>query len=299
MLSLAIVLYALAHAGSPVLAGWLSFAAVAPGLVISPIAGALIDRAGAVWANSRQTWPPVPYACWPGAGGPDRLCESAGAVGVDDAVLADQSAGRRGHPHAAATPGAERGADRRMRSTPPSWLTDIVGPALAGLLMGSLARRPRSVSCACVSAGAALSIGGIRRVHARPGRCCPRYCCMGHLLHEALAGLVRRPSSSRRLRGLAICYGLYQITWGALVVLVPVGRCATLRRRNGRVDGGLAVGRLGCRRALWARSGRAAPRARAGASGDGARHGVLCRGDLGRWPRRSGRPVWPVGRLDG
>ena len=50
MLSLAIVLYALARTGSPELAGWLSFALVAPGLVISPIAGALIDRAGAVWA---------------------------------------------------------------------------------------------------------------------------------------------------------------------------------------------------------------------------------------------------------
>jgi len=50
MLSLAIVLYALARADSPALAGWLSFALMAPGLAISPIAGALIDRAGAVWA---------------------------------------------------------------------------------------------------------------------------------------------------------------------------------------------------------------------------------------------------------
>ena len=50
MLSLAIVLYALARADSPALAGWLSFALLAPGLAISPIAGALIDRAGAVWA---------------------------------------------------------------------------------------------------------------------------------------------------------------------------------------------------------------------------------------------------------
>ncbi len=36
--------------GSPVLAGWLAFAAVAPGLAISPIAGALIDRVGSIWA---------------------------------------------------------------------------------------------------------------------------------------------------------------------------------------------------------------------------------------------------------
>lgn len=50
MVSLALVLYALARTESPGLAGWLAFAAVAPGLAISPVAGALIDRSGAVWA---------------------------------------------------------------------------------------------------------------------------------------------------------------------------------------------------------------------------------------------------------
>src|SRR5579863_9101770 len=49
MFRLAIVLYALMRTGSPALAGWLAFAAVAPGLLISPIAGALIDRLGSVW----------------------------------------------------------------------------------------------------------------------------------------------------------------------------------------------------------------------------------------------------------
>ena len=50
MFALAIVLYALTKTGSPVLAGWLAFAAMAPGLAISPLAGALIDRVGSVWA---------------------------------------------------------------------------------------------------------------------------------------------------------------------------------------------------------------------------------------------------------
>ena len=50
MFGLAIVLYALTRSGSPMLAGWLAFAAVAPGLAISPVAGALIDRVGSVWA---------------------------------------------------------------------------------------------------------------------------------------------------------------------------------------------------------------------------------------------------------
>src|ERR1700727_1258157 len=55
MFTLAIVLYALARSGSPVLAGWLAFAAVAPGLAISPVAGALIDRVGSVWAITVDT----------------------------------------------------------------------------------------------------------------------------------------------------------------------------------------------------------------------------------------------------
>src|SRR3954471_9188090 len=48
MLALAIVLYALSRFDSPVLAGWLSFASVAPGLIIGPLAGALLDRVGPV-----------------------------------------------------------------------------------------------------------------------------------------------------------------------------------------------------------------------------------------------------------
>src|SRR5690349_20352637 len=50
MFALTLVLYALQRTGSPLLAGWLAFAAVAPGLAVSPIAGALIDRVGSTWA---------------------------------------------------------------------------------------------------------------------------------------------------------------------------------------------------------------------------------------------------------
>src|SRR6185312_6087525 len=48
MFSLAIVLYALERFSSPALAGWLSFAAIAPGLIVSPLAGAFLDRFGSV-----------------------------------------------------------------------------------------------------------------------------------------------------------------------------------------------------------------------------------------------------------
>ena len=44
--ALALVLYALAHFSSPAMAGWLTFATVAPGLAASPVAGTVLDRLG-------------------------------------------------------------------------------------------------------------------------------------------------------------------------------------------------------------------------------------------------------------
>jgi predicted MFS family arabinose efflux permease len=48
MLSIALVLFTLATYGSPGLAGIVTFASIFPGLVVSPIAGALLDRHGRV-----------------------------------------------------------------------------------------------------------------------------------------------------------------------------------------------------------------------------------------------------------
>jgi len=48
MVSVALVLFTLDRYGSPVLAGLVTFASVFPGLVISPIAGALLDRHGRI-----------------------------------------------------------------------------------------------------------------------------------------------------------------------------------------------------------------------------------------------------------
>ncbi len=45
--TLAIVFYALQRFDSPVLAGWIAFTSMLPGMVVSPIAGALLDRFGA------------------------------------------------------------------------------------------------------------------------------------------------------------------------------------------------------------------------------------------------------------
>jgi MFS family permease len=48
MVGIALVLFTLAEFGSPVLAGFVTFASIFPGLLASPIAGALLDRHGRV-----------------------------------------------------------------------------------------------------------------------------------------------------------------------------------------------------------------------------------------------------------
>jgi MFS family permease len=48
MVSIAIVLFTLAEYGSPILAGVVTFVSIAPGLVLSPVGGALLDRHGRV-----------------------------------------------------------------------------------------------------------------------------------------------------------------------------------------------------------------------------------------------------------
>ena len=44
MLSIALVLFVLAEYDSPALAGLVTFASIFPGLLVAPIAGALLDR---------------------------------------------------------------------------------------------------------------------------------------------------------------------------------------------------------------------------------------------------------------
>jgi predicted MFS family arabinose efflux permease len=215
MLSLAIVLYALARTDSPALAGWLSFALLAPGLAISPIAGALIDRAGAVWAITADM--AASTACLLALA----LTDSLGAA-TPPMLLTLTALFSLTSPLSAAgirtllprlTP--RETLDRaNALDTSVHGLTDIAGPALAGLLISTVGAAPTFCLIALVYAGATLAIATIRHAHPAPP-------ARRHLLAEALAGLLRvlrQPT----LRGLAVCYGLYQITWGALIVLVPV-----------------------------------------------------------------------------
>jgi MFS family permease len=238
MLSLAIVLYALVRADSPALAGWLAFALMAPGLVISPIAGALIDRAGAAWAITADM--AASAACLLALALVDRLGWASTPVLLGLTTLFSLTSPLSVAGIRALLPRlVSRGVLDRANALDTSihGLTDIAGPALAGLLMGVVGAAPTFCVIAVVYAGAAIGIGAIRHKHLAPPH-------RRRLLGEALTGLVRVVRQPT-LRGLAVCYSLYQVTWGALIVLVPV----VTARQFGAETGGWMAG------LLWAGSG--------------------------------------------
>jgi len=215
MFAIAIVFHALAAFGSPAIAGWVAFAAVAPGLLISPLAGTWLDRAGvikgivadlalsaamalALAVCIRATWATLPtllvvavvYA----------LSSPLSAAGVR--VLLPRLVPAQALDRANAL-------DTAIHA-----IVDVAGPSLAGLLIGFAGPFTAFVAIASAYAAATLCIALIRGITpiSRPSR---------GFLRQPLQGLgfvVARPV----LRGLAVGYALNMVTWGMLWVALPV-----------------------------------------------------------------------------
>jgi len=215
MFTLAIVLYALTRFDSPELAGWLAFAAVAPGLLISPIAGALIDRVGSAWAitldmaASAALLAAMALADRTGVAGPAFMLVLTGVYSLTSPL---SFAGIRALlPRLVPTEalGRANALDTAMHG-----LTDVVGPASAGVLVGFAGPVVALCVIAGIYAAAACSLARMPRSAGRmPG--------LRALLTLAWLG-VRRVVGQPTLRGLAVSYSLYEVCWGVLVVAVPV-----------------------------------------------------------------------------
>jgi MFS family permease len=242
MFALAIVLYALSRFQSPVVAGWVSFAALAPGLVISPLAGAILDRMGAAGAividlaASSVLLLALAFGGWANLitvpallviVALQALTSPLSAAGIR--VLIPQL-----------VPPAE--LDRANALDTASYaLIDVAGPALAGLLMGFVGPHATMLAIALLPLAASLSLVSLMRRPASDRSTAAR----SSLLRQAVAGLayvVRH----RALRGLAISYSLYQASWGVLAVAVPV---MVIERLGGGPASESAVG------LLWAAAG--------------------------------------------
>lgn len=215
--SLAIVLYVLDRFGSPVLAGWVAFASMAPGLLISPLAGALLDRLGAAKAIVIDMAASALLLLGLG------LADVAGSV-TEPLLLTlvtlysfTSPLGTAGIRVLIPRLVPKEALDLANALDTSSYaLINVAGPAIAGLLFGFAGSQTTLLAIVLLYAAAAASLVPlIRRTstgHATS---------TGPLIGDAVAGViyfVRHKS----LRGLAISYALFQVSWGILVVVVPV-----------------------------------------------------------------------------
>lgn len=233
MFALAIVLYALERFGSPVLAGWLSFAAVAPGLAVSPLAGALLDRVGATRAIAVDM--AASATCLIALVAADRLGVATAPVLIMLVTLFSLSSPLSAAGIRTLLPRLVpvEALDRVNALDTASYaVVDVLGPALAGMLMDFVGPEPTMAGIALVYAASAACLASIRREPRDPAA------PPASLLFRAVEGIVsviRQPT----LRGLAVSYALNQVTWGALVVVVPVFAARRFAAGGGALSAGL------------------------------------------------------------
>ena len=217
MFTLVIVLYALDRFGSPAIAGFLSFAAVAPGLLASPFAGVLLDRIGARRSVILDMAASALFVI--GLAAADRLALASLPVLAALVTLYSLTS-----PLSAAgirtllprlVPEAARDRANAL-DTALYAATDVTGPALAGLLVATMGPVIALLAIALVLAAATARL---LRLHDRDEELASAR--PAGFLGDALEGLMHVIRNAS-LRGLAISYALYQVTWGALVVLGPV-----------------------------------------------------------------------------
>ena len=214
MLAVGLVLFVLARYGSPPLAGAATFVLIFPGLVLSPVAGALLDRYGRARLIS------VDYAVVAGTlfliatlSASHRLPPALllGICGAASLTGPLSAAGARSM-FPTVVPGHlwER-ANALDNSS--HVLAAVIGAPLAGLLVGFAGPEWALGATASLFALAGLAILGVRDPGLRQRE--------GAVLEEAWSGLVY-VLRNRTLAGLALTFFAYGVGWGCLVIAVPV-----------------------------------------------------------------------------
>src|SRR5215469_7496620 len=243
MFDLAIILYTLRRFGSPALTGWVAFVAFGPGLIASPFAGALLDRLRAPLAIvvdmliTAGLLLALIFIDQAGQLGPASLIVLVTMCSLTSPLSA--SGIRVLVPRLVPADGLERA---NALDTGSYALIEVVGPALAGGLFGFAGPAATMMVIVIFYALAATSLIPILRAAKTPTARRP-----ATLIGEAVAGLAhiaRHPS----LRGLAIAYSIYQMSWGVLLVVVPV---AVIHALGPTANADMTAG------ALWAACGLA------------------------------------------
>jgi MFS family permease len=216
MWGIILVLFVLQRYRSPSLAGLTLLLSILPGLLFSPVAGALLDRQGRVrlmildyFATAGLTaaivvlslgdrLPPLLLLLIVSVLGVSNILSITGARSLFPLMLPRHLWDRA------------NGLDSSIYS-----LTTVVGPAIAGVTVARFGPEVAFVAAAGVLAMAAVSLLGVREPVARADS------AGGSLIGDAWAGLlyvVRHPS----LRGLAITLFICNLGFGVLPVGIPV-----------------------------------------------------------------------------
>ncbi|WP_244563611.1 MFS transporter [Ensifer aridi] len=215
MFTLTLVMFVLARFSSPALVGWFTFAAIVPGLVVSPAAGVLLDRVGPTTAIrvdmtvSAVVVAGVSIAGWVGWSSPPVLFILVMLFSLTGPLGA---AGTRTLLPRLVPPQALDRAN--ALDTGIYAIVDVVGPAMAGAVVAWIGPEAAMVMVAAACAGAAICLP---HVQCLPGSAAAHTSFLRQTI-EGIQIVARQPT----LRGLAVSYSFYQITWGVLYVVIPV-----------------------------------------------------------------------------
>jgi MFS family permease len=215
MWSLALILFVLQRYHSPVLAGLTTFVAWMPGLLLSPLGGALMDRFGRVRLIALDMGVAVltvVVIVLLSLAGALSILVLLAVVGVSSLTGPLTWVGTRSLiPLVVPSPMWERG--NALDATTANVAT-IAGPALAGVLFAAVGPMATLLSIGAVWLAAGLLVAGLRDMPV--GRAPAR-----GLIREALEGL-RYVARNRVLRALAVLMPLANAAEGILQVALPV-----------------------------------------------------------------------------
>ncbi|HEV2249451.1 MAG TPA: MFS transporter, partial [Candidatus Limnocylindria bacterium] len=214
MWQLALVLFVLQRYGSPSLAGLAVFLAIAPGVVVSPIAGALLDRFGRVrlmvsdYAASAIALTGIVVLANLHA----PLWAILGLVVFSSLMNPLGTSGSRSlFPMVI----PQRLWDRANAVDSMFYMvTTVLGPPLAGAIVAFFSPEAAIAATAIVFVVGAVTLAGVQDIHE------PREDRVG-LLAEARAGVLY-VLRNRALRGLAVGMSVVNLGQGILIVALPV-----------------------------------------------------------------------------
>jgi MFS family permease len=215
MWSLALILFVLQRYHSPVLAGLTTFVAWVPGLLLSPLGGALMDRFGRVRLIALDMGIAVLTVLvivLLSLTGSLTVTSLLVVVGVSSITGPLSWVGTRSLiPLVVPSPMWERG--NALDATTANVAT-IAGPALAGVLFASTGALATLLVIGAVWLAAGLLVAGLRDMPVGPAPA-------RGIVREALEGL-RYVARNRVLRGLAVLMPLANAAEGILQVALPV-----------------------------------------------------------------------------